>query len=110
MKKSFIVTITDSKGIKSYKLNQKIKKIISMLGISVTVYLLISIMALLFLGASYLKNIDILSQNSELRKFKNDYEEEQKWDLERENKKATMNSLNEVARTKKRKVLTMIPN
>lgn len=109
MKKSFIVTITDSKGIKSYKFSQKIKKIVSMLGISVTIYLLISIIALLFLGGSYLKNIDILSQNSELRKFKNDYEEEQKREQERENKKATMSNLNEVSKTKE-KVLTMIPN
>lgn len=110
MKKSFIVTITDSKGIKSYKFSKKIKKIISMLGVSVSIYLLISVIALLFLGGTYIKNIDILSQNMELRKFKNNYEEEQKREQERENKKIDMNNLNEVSKNKKRKVLAMIPN
>lgn len=110
MKKFFIVTITDSDGIKSFKLNKNIKKIFSVLGISVAIYMLISIIALFFLGGSYLKNINILSQNKVLRKFKDDYELNQKLEKERENKKADINNLNEVSKAKKTKVLSMIPS
>ena len=67
MKNFFIVTITDVKGIKSFRLNEKIKKIFSIIGVSVSVYFVISIIGILFLGASYLRNSMILSQNREKR-------------------------------------------
>ena len=67
MKNFFIVTITDVKGIKSFRLNEKIKKIFSIIGVSVSVYFVISIIGILFLGASYLRNSTILSQNREKR-------------------------------------------
>lgn len=110
MKKFFIVTITDSSGIKSFKLNKKIKKILSILGIFITVYMLLSIISLFFLGGSYIKNINILSQNKVLRKFKDDYESNKKLEQERENKKTDINNLNEVSKAKKTKVLSMIPS
>ena len=110
MKKFFIVTITDINGIRSYKLNEKIKKIFSVIGVSVSIYLVISIIGILFLGGSYLKNSDILSQNRDLRKFKSYYELEQKREKERENKKVDIDHLNEVSKVKKNRILRMIPN
>ena len=110
MKKFFMVTITDSKGVRTYKVKEKIKKIFSIVAISVTIYVLISAISLFFLGNSFIRNIDILSQNKILKKFKSDYEAEKKIEEERLNKKIDMNNLNEVAKEKKTKVLSMIPS
>ena len=110
MKNFFIVTITDVKGIKSFRLNEKIKKIFSIIGVSVSVYFVISIIGILFLGASYLRNSTILSQNRELKTFKENYELEQKLEKERDSKKVDINHLNEVSKVKKERILHMIPN
>ena len=110
MKKFFIVTITDSKGIKSYKLNESIKKILKNSVVITVIYILISVAALIFLGKSYVHNRNLAVTNRELKKFKTEYDEKQRVEKERENKVINMSNINETPEYKRDRILRMIPS